>query len=714
MSMDKLGRQYSLKALLLEFDRIEIPIIQRDYAQGRTSKNETKIRKDILNYILRALTDGGTPVELDFVYGVEYDYTSPEGIVKKTLVPIDGQQRLTTLWLIHWYLAGKAELLKAADSTERKMLERFTYETRVSSKDFMHRLCTEQIPFSEHIKSYIMDETPWFDEAWKLDPSIMGFLTMLDAIANHEVVKNNDASALYKSLTANTPAVAFYFLSLEKFGLGEEIYTRMNARGKILTDFERFKSNFFKIIEESPRKDEISQKIEYEWVTNLWPYRKKDVYIVDAPFMNWLRYVTMMLYVKSQAARSTKDNIDYLDIDVLSNVYSDAENIDFLIHAFDAIPILAAENIECSLEWNGEKGLAPAVKWIITTDNPGTDAVKQLSVFGALKFLQTLQSTNGLPDYLRVIRNLIANTADRSMREWPVMIESILKLVSTDVYSILLAPDIQLPGLRSEQREIEIFKAKIIDKYPEAINLIARMDEDLEMQAREGNLIIEMSEPKATDRFTLSLKDIIPEEVDCEKLEKYFDAFVALRNYKDNGHFNGIWGELLQTRLYKSNEYVCWWNDGDNNYIDYANHPVMMMLVRLVVNAEGDVEKAIATRQQRIIKKLLDKSNNDLSSLSEPKDQLYVLYILTTRVLGKSWREFFVCERFNFGWVETESGYTSPFKELLGSYTIKIFQTYPQRFRGETGVVAYRTPSIMNARVRGLHIFDKLLDWIEK
>lgn len=712
MSMEKLGKKYSLKSLLLEFDRIEIPIIQRDYAQGRTSNKETKIRKDILNYILQALTDEGVPVELDFVYGVEYDYTNRDGIVKKTLVPIDGQQRLTTLWLIHWFLAGKAGLLKTADSPARKMLERFTYETRVSSKDFMHRLCTEQIPFTDHIKSYIMDETPWFDEAWKLDPSIMGFLTMLDAITNHTAVKNNDASVLYKSLTADTPAVAFYFLSLEKFGLGEEIYTRMNARGKILTDFERFKSNFFKIIEESPRKDEISQKIEYEWVANLWPYRKKDIYIIDAPFMNWLRYVTMMLYVKSQAARSTKDNIDYLDIDVLNYVYSDAKNVNFLIHAFDTIPILSSENIECSLEWNGEKGLAPAINWIITTDNPGTDAVKQLTVFGALKFLQEMKSANGLTDYIRVVRNLIANTTDRGMREWPVMIESILKLISIDVYSTLLTPEIQLPGLRSEQREIEIFKAKLLKINPDARTLVARMDEDSKMQAREGNLIIEMSEPDATDKFTISLKDITPEEVDCEKLEKYFHAYVSLRNYNDKGDFNGIWGELLQTRLYKSNEYVCWWNDGDNNYIDYANHPVMMMLVRLVVNANGDVEKAISMRQHGIINDLMNKSNNDLSTLSDPKDQLYILYVLTTRILGKTWRDFFVCERFNFGWVEAETGYTSPFKELLGGPTNKIFQTYPQRFRSETGVVPYRTPYIMNAKVRGHNIFDKLVEWV--
>ena len=32
-------------------DKVEIPIIQRDFAQGRTDKNTSKIRKDFLDTI---------------------------------------------------------------------------------------------------------------------------------------------------------------------------------------------------------------------------------------------------------------------------------------------------------------------------------------------------------------------------------------------------------------------------------------------------------------------------------------------------------------------------------------------------------------------------------------------------------------------------------------------------------------------------------------
>lgn len=711
MNTNKLGRKYSLKSILKKYDRIEIPVIQRDYAQGRTGKKETKIRNGILDHILNALTDGNPPVELDFVYGVEHVYRSEDDVERNALVPIDGQQRLTTLWLIHWFLAGKAGLFDNDTSEIRKMLLNFSYETRVSSKDFLNKLCTEKLQFTENIKNSIIDDTPWFDESWKLDPSVMGFLTMLDAIANHKVVKENEPLALYKRLTDEEPSVTFYFLPLEKFGLGEEIYTRMNARGKVLTEFERFKSNFFKIIDDSPRKEEISQKIEYDWVTNLWPYRG-DVFVIDGPFMNWLRYITMMLSVNPQTVASDKDNIDYLDMDYLAKIYTDQKNIDFLIHAFDSLPKLRSENIKCSLEWDEQKGLAPAVERIMDTENPTTDAIKQLIIFGALKFLQQIPDGQGLEDFVRVTRNLIANTPDRSMREWPVITDSILKLISTDVYSMLRTDGLQLSGLRTEQRKIECFKAKMIGAIKDARDIITLMDENSAMKAREGNLIIEMHESKTTDTFTLSLDDIDPTTVDCIKLKDYFKAFEELQRYSSSNDFEGMWGELLQTPLYTNNNYECWWNDGENNYDDYANHPVMMDLVRQVVESGGDVESTITQRQCRIIRNFVTKSEGDLSTLSNPKDQLYLLYVATIRLLGKSWKDFFVCNRFNFGWVEVQSGYTSPFQKLLEQTSIKIFQTFPQKFRSDTGVVNYRTPYIMNANVRGKDFFTKLLDWV--
>lgn len=709
MSADKLGKKYTLKSILEMFDRIEIPVIQRDYAQGRTGKQETKIRQGLLDHILGALIPEAEPAELDFVYGIEQPFAQSDGSQGVSLIPIDGQQRLTTLWLIHCYLAGRAGLLREENSLAKKMLLRFMYETRVSSKDFMRKLCEGEVSFSANIRNAIMEDAPWFDEAWKLDPSVMGFLAMLDAIAKHPVVKGNDPRLLYERLTADEPAVSFYFLSLEKFGLGEEIYTRMNARGKILSDFERFKSNFFKIIEDSERKNEISQKLEYEWVENLWRYQQSGSYVTDAPFMNWLRYITMMLIATN--APDTKAETDFLDMDLLARTYSVPSNLDFLIHSLDSIPTLASASMDCSLDWDDKKGLEPAIKKILEEDNPNTDGVTQLCVFAALLYIRDIPNCLGLGDYVRVTRNLIANTSDRSMREWPAIIKSVSKIILDDVYTALLTPGLQLHGLRAEQREIELFKARMIAANPQALELIAEMDEDSGMKAREGNLIIEMSEPEATASFTISLSQIDPATVDCGKLKKYFAAYRELQFYDNTNGFNGIWGEMLQTCLYTFNNEYCWLSEGNNSYVDYAIHPEMMKLVRQVAESGIGVDAMLERRQRTIINGLLKRTQNDLAALTDPKDQLYLLYVATTRILGKSWKEFFARQQWNFGWVENQSGYTSPFKKLLDSSHWKIYQTYSQRFRSDAGVVPKRTPYIMGANSRGRNFFEKIVKW---
>ena len=78
---------------------MQIPLIQRDYAQGRVDTKTARIRRDFLATLHDALA-GDEPLGLDFVYGDLRD----DGTFK----PLDGQQRLTTLFLLHWYLAFRS------------------------------------------------------------------------------------------------------------------------------------------------------------------------------------------------------------------------------------------------------------------------------------------------------------------------------------------------------------------------------------------------------------------------------------------------------------------------------------------------------------------------------------------------------------------------------------------------------------------------------
>ena len=76
---------------LVQLKKIEIPIIQRDYAQGRKNNDVDRVRRRFLESLYKAVTE--KPIILDFVYG-DID---KDGV----MTPLDGQQRLTTLYLLH-------------------------------------------------------------------------------------------------------------------------------------------------------------------------------------------------------------------------------------------------------------------------------------------------------------------------------------------------------------------------------------------------------------------------------------------------------------------------------------------------------------------------------------------------------------------------------------------------------------------------------------
>ena len=92
---------------LLKNYTIEIPIIQRDYAQGREDDKTTIIRGNFLNSLLTSISDENESIELDFIYGT---------VKNDVFQPLDGQQRLTTLFLLHWYIAFKESKLKEVRS----------------------------------------------------------------------------------------------------------------------------------------------------------------------------------------------------------------------------------------------------------------------------------------------------------------------------------------------------------------------------------------------------------------------------------------------------------------------------------------------------------------------------------------------------------------------------------------------------------------------
>lgn len=259
--MSKKLKKYSFYDLLKQ-DKVRIPKIQRDYAQGRQSQKVDEIRKVFVHTLLLVVKGKRPSTELDFVYGSNQN---------NAFEPLDGQQRLTTLFLLHWMMG--VQLSASGD----KKHSAFTYETRNTSVEFCDELVQHEAMLfvieaqnKKTTPSFIIKGRDWFKWEWKYDPTILSMLVMIDAIYNE---MGDDWQMDMDVCRQNLEHITFNLLNLGEFGLSNELFIKMNARGKQLSDFDKLKSTLEEELQiQQKEKDEqgiplASEKDEEMWRT---------------------------------------------------------------------------------------------------------------------------------------------------------------------------------------------------------------------------------------------------------------------------------------------------------------------------------------------------------------------------------------------------------------------------------------------------------------
>jgi hypothetical protein len=297
---------------LISQNKIEIPIIQRDYAQGRIE--ESRIARGFISKIKNKLV-AKEKLNLDFVYGK---------IENNILIPLDGQQRLTTLFLLHWFLATKEKDEDVELSDEIKtILSNFSYETRPSSQDFCRKLVNEGICqyTNEELLSDLIENQKWFSLSWKSDPTIKAILNMLNII--QEMFFDVDTK-LFDSLISSGCVITFNYLPLDKFKLTDELYIKMNSRGKPLTDFENFKANFSDFLGVNEKS-----KLDNDWYDIFWKLESSkdnlEIKNIDNQFYNFFSNITLNFYVEENDIDKIFMDSFYL-FNEYEKVYKDLKN----------------------------------------------------------------------------------------------------------------------------------------------------------------------------------------------------------------------------------------------------------------------------------------------------------------------------------------------------------------------------------------------------
>lgn len=461
--------------------KIEIPIIQRDYAQGRQEKTVDKIRRDFLNALFGAIkkriTSPQAQLELDFIYGFHR-----EAEFGSTFIPIDGQQRLTTLWLLYWFVAYK-------EQEKVEILSNFVYETRYSSTIFCQELVNFQPEFNHKTIADEIKDQPWYFETWGFDPTIQSMLVMLNDIEQQygQLIQK----PIWSILTESGGPFYFYKLNMDKVGLSDDLYIKMNSRGKPLTEFEYFKASFSEQINDKLLKERFEKSIDQEWTESIWKLileSREDneindiALVVDHSFLNLFNYLTGIL--------AAKQDVVYIDTyeskEVLKVIYKDKQSFEFVFDILDVICNQLEKNPsfwkdlfyyqrndysteKCRLFFLHEETSLIKRCLLHYHENRGFTLQEHLLLYICLLHLK-----NPIKDfhkYLRILRNAIVNS------EFQLRNESI-GVNYKEVEAFILNKDIEeLKTFKTDQLKEEKEKEDFKFKSPEIIDALQQLED---------------------------------------------------------------------------------------------------------------------------------------------------------------------------------------------------------------------------------------------
>ncbi|WP_201589016.1 MULTISPECIES: DUF262 domain-containing protein [unclassified Psychrobacter] len=398
---------------LLEKYPVEVPIIQRDYAQGR--KSQSKVRESFLKALYKSLNNE-EPLMLDFIYG---------SLDEEKFQPLDGQQRLTTLFLLHCY----GSIICEVSNQETEILKRFSYETRMTSRDFCKKLVDNlgnlsQININKQANSEVFElgsvitDSSWFFLSWRNDPTIDAMLTTLNDI--HHMFSN--IKNLWRKLTQEK-IIQFYYIELEHLGLTDDLYIKMNARGRLLTTFENFKASIEKKLSESiwekdiDIKDTFNIKIDGQWTDLFWNNFKVGTSI-DEAFVRFFAFVFMVDSTfsknlntddRNEIVRQLQDNSHNISIELLTK---DAFKrlVSYLNILNRAYPIIVDN--ELHLDFFRHSPDKNFLHEMLTNTNEVSYTQKVL-LFAQIQYFLNLNdlsdfNSNFYNNWMRVIRNIIA------------------------------------------------------------------------------------------------------------------------------------------------------------------------------------------------------------------------------------------------------------------------------------------------------------------
>ena len=505
--------------------KIAIPLIQRDYAQGRQDPDVNRVRCRFLDALHDAIV--GDPITLDFVYG---DIDN-----KGTMTPLDGQQRLTTLFLLHWYAAKKENI----PAEKYAFLEKFSYETRYSARYF----CAELVKFSPSFQEPLSDEIinqAWFPLDWQKDPTISSMLVMLDAIHN----RFKDIPNIWSRL--ENRAITFYFLPIKDMGLTDELYIKMNSRGKPLTLFEHFKAELEREIRTLDEKNgtrianRIIARIDTTWTDLLWNYRNgssgdADDNIIDDEFLRYFKFICDIICYRSGKSPqgyssdvfdllrlyfSAQDENTPANIATLESFFNCWCNISGYTNPTSFLTSFMSHKHESGKIVVDAKNKLDIFEDCIHAYSDKSGRIRQFPLnrivllYAIAMYLQN-QNKVSYADFvrrIRIVNNLIQNSEDEvsdrlDRNRIPAILQAVDAIILTGAIDMSIENNFNVNQIQEEQEKI-----KFLAGYPESAEVLFTLEDHHMLKGQIS--IVGLENLALTDRF-YSLFTCSWDKIDC-------------------------------------------------------------------------------------------------------------------------------------------------------------------------------------------------------
>lgn len=444
----KSGEEYTLADFFSGNNKIIIPDLQRDYCWGNTQGNKDMLVSEFMTSLIELYLENP---DQEFTLGLIYGYELKNNGLKGHTHLCDGQQRITTLFLLLGILNRKTKgafskyLISDFELNQDGQEPYLQYAIRESTLYFLSDLVCEFFLHTDTSKGdYIssVDDIKgqdWYFDDYSNDYSIISILKALKLI--EDKLEGLDDLISFGDFLCNKIQMLYYDMGTR--AQGEETFVIINKSGEPLTPSENLKPKYISQLESDQDR---ASKLWEEWENFFWLNRtgngKKTNDTADHGLLEFLRWVVLLSSDKDvfvDVQKGEKFGINHLEVDEIQKYF---EIVKFV---FDDSGILP----------NNKDWLAPS------ESNDQIDLFRILPIIEYIKLFGKENTRN----IVRVKQFFKNRSIDNNLNINNALYQSIIlirELPSDDIADVILEEDTYGSLVNKEER----FKFDIYKKLP--------------------------------------------------------------------------------------------------------------------------------------------------------------------------------------------------------------------------------------------------------